>query len=125
MGYALRREVRAYLSNPCSFVDGKSATSLERLIALEIATEADDKTRDCRRYDRGLHRWVPTVTVEMLAAWTDSTENSVSERLRCLSGRGLDLRKVLRKDKNGGPVYAYKGRATEFYVPPLPTVEAP
>jgi hypothetical protein len=120
----LRREVRAYLADPRSFVEGKSATSLERLIAMEIASEADDATRSCRRYDKRLRRWVPTVTVEMLAAWTDSTENSISERLRCLSGRGLDFRRELGKDKNGKTVYAYKGRATEFYVPELPVIGA-
>jgi hypothetical protein len=122
MGYALRREVRAYLSDSRSFVDDKSATSLERLIALEIASEADDITRNCQRYDKHLGRWLPTVTVELLAMWTDSTENSVSERLRCLRVRGLEFRRVLRLDKNGGPVYAYKGRATEFCVPRLAVV---
>lgn len=123
MGYALRREVRAYLSDPRSFVDGKDATSLERLIAMEIASEADDKTRECRRFNKQLGRWVPTVTVDLLMEWTGSTENSVSERLRCLSARGLDFRRELGKDKNGRPVYAHKGRATEFWVPHLSVVE--
>jgi hypothetical protein len=119
MGYALRREVRAYLADPRSFVDARSATSLERFIAMEIASEADDITRKCQRYDKRLRRWVPTVTVELLAEWADTTENSVSERLRCLAGRGMDFRRELGKDKNGSPVYAYKGRATEFWVPHL------
>jgi hypothetical protein len=119
----LRREVRAYLADPRSFVGNKSATSLERLIALEIATEADDKTRDCRRYDKQLRRWVPTVTVEMLASWTGSGEAVVSEMLRRLGKRGLEVRKEAGKDRNGSPVYARKGHATEFYVPRLATLE--
>jgi hypothetical protein len=123
VGYALRREVRAYLSNPQSFVDGKSATSLERLIALEVASEADDITRNCRRYDKRLRRWVPTVTVQLLTEWTDHGEATVSEMLRRLSKRGLEMRKEAGKDCNGKPVYARKGHATEFYIPPLAPLE--
>lgn len=121
MGYALHREVRAYLSG----LSGNGASSLERLIATQIAVEADDTTRDCRRYDKRARRWMPTVTVELLAAWTGYNERTISEMLRRLSGRGLELRKVLRKDKDGVPMYAYKGHATEFHVPPLPTVVDP
>lgn len=123
MGYTLRREVRAYLSDPRSFVDGKDATSLERLIAVEIASEADDKTRNCQRYDKHLRRWVPTVTVELLTEWTGHGEATVSEMLRRLSKRGLELRKEVSKDRNGNPVYARKGRATEFYVPHLAALD--
>lgn len=122
MGHSLRREVRAYLTDPRSFVDGKGVQSLERVIALEIASEADEETRTCRRYDKRLRRWVPTVTVDLLMDWTGKSESVISERLRRLSAHGLELRRVLRKDCNGDPMYAHKGRATEFYVPPLPTI---
>lgn len=122
MGHGLRREVRAYLSDPRSFVDGKGVQDLERLIALEIASEADEDTRNCRRYDKRLRRVVPTVTVELLMEWTGKSESVISERLRRLSAHGLEMRRVLKKDKNDDPVYAYKGRATEFYVPPLAVV---
>jgi hypothetical protein len=119
VGFTLRREVRAYLADPRSFVDGKSATSLERFIAMEIASEADDITRNCRRYEKRLRRWVPTVTVQLLTEWTDHGEATVSEMLRRLSKRGLEMRKEAGKDCNGRPVYARKGHATEFYIPPL------
>ena len=122
MGYALHREVRAFLSDPRSFVEGTGATAIERLIALQVALEADDKTRDCRRYDRQRQRWVPTVTVELLTMWTGRGERTVSEMLRRLGERGLELRKVMAKDRNGDPVYACKGHATEFYIPPMPIV---
>lgn len=123
MGYALRREVRAYLSDPRSFVDGRSATSLERLIAVEIASEADDISRNCQRYDKQLRRQVPTVTVELLTEWTGKGEAVISEMLRRLGKRGLELRKEAGKDRNGNPVYARKGHATEFYVPRLTALD--
>lgn len=122
VGHRLRREVRAYLTDPRSFVDGKPVQSLERVIALEIASEADEETRSCRRYDSRLRRWIPTVTVELLMEWTGKSEAVISERLRRLNAHGLELRRVLKKDKNDDPVYAHKGRATEFYVPPLAVV---
>lgn len=123
MGYTLRREVRAYLMDPRSLVEGKSATSLERFIAMEIASEADDITRNCRRYDKRLRRWVPTVTVQLLTEWTGHGEATVSEMLRRLGKRGMEMRKEAGKDCNGKPVYARKGHATEFYIPPLAALE--
>lgn len=122
MGFTLHREVRAFLTSPRSRVDGKGVSKLERLIALQIASEADETTRNCRRYDKRLGRSVPTVTVELLAEWLEASEQAISVGLRQLSQRGLEFRRVLRKDANGAPMYAYKGRATEFWVPPLPTV---
>lgn len=122
MGYALHREVHAYLDDPRSFLDGKPVTHPELVIAIEVAIAAVDETRNCRRFDRRLGRWVPTMTVEFLTQRARCTEQVVSVRLRQLSRRGLELRKVLRKDANGAPMYAYKGHATEFWVPPLPTV---
>lgn len=126
MGHRLRREVRAYLADPRSFVDGKAVQSLERVIALEIASEADEVTRTCRRYDKQLRRWIPTVTFRLLTEWTGKSESVISERLRRLAAHGLELRRVLREpdpDEAGSkPLFAYRGRATEFYVPPLPRV---
>lgn len=116
MGYSLHREVRAHLAD-------SKASSLERMIALQIAIEADDQTRACQRFDKRSRRQVPTVTVNLLMRWAGVGEETVSEMLRRLSGRGLEMRRVLRKDKNGRPMYAYKGHATEFVVPPLATIQ--
>jgi len=118
VGYALHREVR-------DFLVGTEASSLERIIAIEIAIEADDKTRNCRRWDKQTRRWIPTVTVGHLIGWTGGNERTVSEMLRRLARRGLDLRKPLGKDKDGKTMYARKGHATEFCVPPLPTITEP
>ena len=125
MGYTLHREVRAYLADPRSFVDEKPVSDLERVLAMQIAIEAIDKTRNCRRYDKHLGRWVPTVTVDLLVEWTGKSEQMISVRLRSLARRGLEFRRVLRKDVNGTPMYAYRGHATEFCVPPLPTIGDP
>jgi hypothetical protein len=121
LGYTLHREVRAYLLGLDPNADESGVTALERLIASHIALDADDETRNCRRYDQSIDAWVPTVTVELLTEWTGSAEGSVSETLRRLGKRGLELRKKAGEDRNGKPVYAHKGHATEFYVPLLAT----
>lgn len=39
-----------------------------------------------------------------------------------LTARGLDVKVVLRKDKNGNPIYATRGEPMQFRFPELPVV---
>jgi len=46
----------------------------------------------------------------------------LKEVLGRLTARGLDVKVVLRKDKNGNPIYATRSEPMQFRFPVLPTI---
>lgn len=106
MGYQLRRWLADRLPDTLS--------SGERLVALEIADQANDHTRQA--YGKGL-----LATVARRTGFAN--EKQVGKVLGKLAARGLELRVQILKDGKplfdgkGRPVFAYEGRETSYRIP--------
>lgn len=110
MGYRLYREIM----NGAPPEWGRP----ERLVALVIADDADEKTR---------RSWMPIEGCWRRGRWQDGicertglAPRSVRAALQRLDKRGYELRVPIGIGKDGRPVYAAKGQSTDFLVPPLP-----
>ncbi|MCW2897886.1 MAG: hypothetical protein JWO67_151 [Streptosporangiaceae bacterium] len=100
MGYVLRRWLADALPDDLS--------SGERLVALEIADQANDNSR--LAYGRDL--------LEIVAKRTGfANPKQVGKVLTKLGARGLELRVAVGKDKNGRPVFAYEGHQVTYRIP--------
>ncbi|MYR73036.1 MULTISPECIES: hypothetical protein [unclassified Streptomyces] len=100
MGYELRRLLREAL--------GPDITGLQRAVALEIADDANEKTRES---------WA---TLEALARWTAAKDASVVRNaLKRLSAAGWEFRVPIGKGKDGRVLYAVPGTRMTFLVPPF------
>lgn len=95
----------------------------ERLVALVIADDANDKTR---------RSWIPIQGCWRRGRWQDGIRekagmapSSIRRALHRLGQRGFELRVPISTGKDGRPIYAARGRSTDFYVPPLPVRPAP
>lgn len=108
MGYELRRWLADRL--PAEISSG------ERLVALEIADQANEQTR--RAYGKNLLQ-----TVARRTGYTD--EKQVGKALGKLGARGLELRVPIHKNgrplinAKGRPVFAYEGHETTYKIPTL------
>lgn len=100
MGYQLRRDLREAL--------GPSITGLQRAVALEIADDANEETRES---------WVK---LEDLARWTGAKDATVVRNaLKRLAAAGWEFRVPIGKGKDGRVLYAVPGRRMTFVVPPF------
>jgi hypothetical protein len=98
MGYELRRQLREAL--------GPDITGLQRAVALEIADDANERTR---------RSWV---ALEDLARWTGAKDSSVVRNaLKRLAAAGWDFRVPIGKGKDGRALYAVPGTRMTFIVP--------
>ncbi|MGW1998467.1 hypothetical protein [Embleya sp. NPDC001921] len=98
MGYELRRQLREAL--------GPDITGLQRAVALEIADDAGDKTRESY------------ATLEALARWTGAKSTEVVRNaLKRLAAAGWEFRIPLGKGKDGRVLYAVPGTRMTFKVP--------
>lgn len=98
MGYELRRQLREAL--------GPDITGLQRAVALEIADDANDDTRES---------WV---LLEDLARWTGAKDSVVVRNaLKRLAAVGWEFRVPIGKGKDGRAMYAVPGRRMTFLVP--------
>jgi hypothetical protein len=120
MGYQLRRMIR----------DGAPAewTPLMRLVAAEIADDARDVIVPYSGEESGwpwsaipvesgydsAGRWR-----EGLAERTGMSARAISRTLTELAAAKYEMRVAVGVDKNGRPVFACKGHAMRFQVPPL------
>jgi hypothetical protein len=98
VGYELRRWLNSQLPAEC--------TLGERTVALEIALNANDATRQ---------GW--KLSPSDLAERTGLTRSSVSAMLRRLARRGWDFRVPILTGADGRPVYARVGLTTTYAVP--------
>ncbi|MET7775371.1 hypothetical protein ABZU94_13890 [Streptomyces mirabilis] len=100
MGYKLRRQLREVL--------GPDVNGLQRAVALEIADDANDDTRES---------WA---SLEDLARWTAAKDtNVVRNALKRLGAAGWEFRVPIGKGKDGRLLYAVPGRRMTFRVPDL------
>lgn len=98
MGYQLRRQLRTVL--------GPDITGLQRAVALEIADDANDATRES---------WAK---LEDLALWTAAKDtNVIRNALKRLAAAGWEFRVPMGKGKDGRLLYAVPGRKLTFRVP--------
>lgn len=98
MGYELRRQLREAL--------GPDITGLQRAVALEIADDANERTR---------RSWV---ALEDLARWTGAKDSSVVRNaLKRLAAGGWEFRVPIGKGKDGRALYAVPGTRMTFLVP--------
>lgn len=95
----------------------------ERLVALVIADDANDKTR---------RSWLPIEGRWRRGRWQDGicertglAPRSVRAALQRLGQRGYELRVPISIGKDGRPVYAARGQSTDFLFPPLPPRPVP
>lgn len=100
MGHDLYRMLR--MGMPADWTPG------ERLVALIIADSCYDRTQTGR------------ISLDQLCHETGYTANSVSSILLKLSRRGYEMRVEKGTGKDGRPVFATRGHATDFQVPILP-----
>lgn len=98
MGYELRRQLREAL--------GPDITGLQRAVALEIADDANERTR---------RSWA---ALEDLARWTGAKDGSVVRNaLKRLAAAGWEFRVPIGKGKDGRALYAVPGTRMTFLVP--------
>ena len=98
MGYELRRQLRNAL--------GTDVTGLQRAVALEIADDASDESRES---------WA---SLEDLARWTAAKDtNVVRNALKRLGDSGWEFRVPMGVGKDGRVLYAVPGRRLTFRVP--------
>ncbi|MFE9064862.1 hypothetical protein [Streptomyces violaceusniger] len=103
MGYELRRKLREAL--------GPDITGLQRAVALEIADDANDDTRES---------WA---ALEDLARWTGAKDTHVVRNaLKRLAAAGWEYRVPIGKGKDGRALYAVPGTRMTFKVPPFKEV---
>ncbi|MDF2710609.1 MAG: hypothetical protein K0R62_6261 [Nonomuraea muscovyensis] len=98
MGYELRRHLREAL--------GPDITGLQRAVALEIADDANERTRRS------------SVPLEKLVLWTGAKDTSVVRNaLKRLAANGWEFRLPIGKGKDGRVLYAVPGTRMTFQVP--------
>ncbi|MFE1362583.1 hypothetical protein [Streptomyces harbinensis] len=98
MGYELRRQLREVL--------GPNITGLQRAVALEIADDANEDTRES---------WA---ALEDLARWTGAKDvNVVRNALKRLGAAGWEFRVPIGKGKDGRLLYAVPGHRMTYKVP--------
>jgi hypothetical protein len=114
MGYKLRREIADRL--PLALSSG------ERLVVLEIADQANDRTRQA--FGRDL--------LDIVARRTGfASTKQVGKVLGKLAEKGIELRVQIVKngrplfDKQGRPVFAYEGHQTTYRIPVFDPVVSP
>ncbi|MFE7106590.1 hypothetical protein ACFU98_35120 [Streptomyces sp. NPDC057575] len=100
MGYELRRDLREAL--------GPAITGLQRAVALEIADDANDDTRESYVELPDLARWTGAGSVDV-----------VRNALKRLAAAGWEFRVPIGKGKDGRVLYAVPGRRVTFLVPPF------
>ncbi|MFD3333567.1 hypothetical protein ACFWV1_13110 [Streptomyces sp. NPDC058700] len=102
MGYQLRRDLREAL--------GPDIKGLQRAVALEIADDANDITRES------------LVKLETLALWTGAgSTHVVRNALKRLSEAGWEFRVPIGTGRDGRTLFAVPGIRTTFKVPPFTT----
>lgn len=98
MGYQLRRDLREAL--------GRDITGLQRAVALEIADDANDNTRESFALLEDLVRWTGAKNAEVLR-----------NALKRLAADGWEFRVPIGKGKDGRLLYAVPGLRMTFRVP--------
>lgn len=99
VGYKLYREIRDFAPD--------DLTSGELAVALMIADDANDRTR---------RSWIP---LPLLCQRARLKPSSVRAALAKLAARGYEFRVVHGYGKDGRPVFAAKGHATDYVVPDM------
>lgn len=100
VGHDLYRMLRAGM--PDDWTPG------ERLVALIIADACNDRTHS------------GYIAIEQLCEETGYTPKALSDVLRRLSRHGYEMRVAHGNGKDGRPVFAARGHATEFRAPIIP-----
>jgi hypothetical protein len=100
MGYELRRQLREAL--------GPDITGLQRAVALEIADDANERTRRS------------SVPLDKLVLWTGAKDASVVRNaLKRLAASGWEFRVPIGKGKDGRVLFAVPGQRMTYMVPPF------
>ena len=117
MAESLVGEVCAWLESPAA----QGMTTAERLVLVVIAERCNKKTRQMWAY-KGDGK---TLT-EVIAARVGVEVDSLTKVFRRLAARGLEVRVPIGVNSKGEPVFAVRGRASDYVLPELPaSVELP
>lgn len=104
-------EVAEWLRSPAA----AGLTLAERAVLLIIAERAHEKTRQMWRYKTD-----DVTSFEYICQVTGMDRGGLTKALRKLAARDLEVRVPLDFDRNGKPVFAYRGAAMKFALPELP-----
>ncbi|MEU7855200.1 hypothetical protein [Nonomuraea sp. NPDC049141] len=123
MAESLVGEVASWLATPAA----RDLTAAERLVLMVIAERAHKQTRRFWVHKGDVRDDGTAITpTETIAMRVGVTTDGLTKILRRLSDRGLEVRVPRGVRKNGAPVFAVRGRATDYHVPDLPaSVELP
>lgn len=106
-------EVAAWLCTPAA----TGMTLGERTVLLTIAERVNEKDPE-RRMLR--HRTDEATLFERLCLVTGIDRAGMTEVLKKLAKRDLEVRIEVRKTEAGKPIFAYRGHSMEFQLPVLP-----
>lgn len=98
---------------------GQELTDKEFIVLYVIADRVwdDDITRMMRKFNGD-----DVELRERICQIAKLDDRGLKAVLGKLTARGLDVKVVLRKDKNGNPIYATRGEPMQFRFPELPVV---
>ncbi|MFG2076942.1 hypothetical protein [Nonomuraea maritima] len=123
MSARLVGEVAAWLATPAA----KELTAAERLVLLIIAERTWKDTRRFRVH--AIDKWDDGTSItatETIAMRAGVTVDGLTKVLRRLAEHGVEVRVPIGKRRDGSPVFAVRGRATDYRIPELPaSVELP
>ncbi|MFF0770945.1 hypothetical protein ACFYUK_18820 [Nonomuraea wenchangensis] len=123
MAESLVGEVAAWLGTPAA--QGMPAS--DRLVLMIIA-ERSNKTSRRMLWHRGDRRDDGTkiTLTETLQIRTGLGARGLGDALQRLAARGIEVRVQIDTDSLGRPVFARRGHAVDYHLPPLPaSVELP
>ena len=110
-------EVAEWLRSPAA----EGMTLAERTVLLIVAERSNEKTREMWRYKTD-----EATSFEYICQVAGIDRSGLTKALRKLAVRGFEVRVPLDFDRNGRPIFAFKGAAMKFALPPLPpSVELP
>ncbi|MEU8195266.1 hypothetical protein AB0C10_15945 [Microbispora amethystogenes] len=117
MAESLVGEVAAWLGTPAA----QGMTAAERLVLFIIAERCHKKTR--RMW---WHHGDGVSLTELIAARSGLEVDSLTKVFRRLAARGLEVRVPIGTNSKGQPIFAVRGRSSDYALPPLPaSVELP
>lgn len=117
MAESLVGEVAAWLGTPVA----AGLTSAERVVLFIIAERANKETRDFWVHTADRRDDGTTITAaETIAMRAGVTLDGLTKILRKLADRGLEVRVQRGARADGTPVFAVRGRATDYRLPELP-----
>ncbi|MEV4806806.1 hypothetical protein AB0K18_43000 [Nonomuraea sp. NPDC049421] len=117
MAESLVGEVAAWLGTPIA----QGLTDKERVVLFVVAERCHRRTRRMlwHRGDR-FADGSPMTLSDLICERAGMTARTLTDVCQRLAGRGVEVRVEIGRDSLGRPVFAHRGRAVDYWLPPLP-----